>query len=162
MVNTKTVADILRKSMRLNGDESRRQRLLLEHKLPRFWLCRLYLALNVLFLAMTAGYEPRALLYGAVRGGGSDGVWWVAMVGLLAIVSLFDSVINDLLPAKFQFVWAKNRRHVIYMAMALGLMCMAYVVAVSSGASVVHLFIVVSVVVSVAVAFFDLFNRHAE
>ena len=130
--------------------------------LPRYWMTRLYVALSTLTSILVSWFEPTTLTHRLISQSGEQG--W-AMVGLLAIVCLLailDVVVNDLLPTRFAFAAAKRYRHLIYIALSMGIVCMSYVFIVGEGGWFRPLVLPFWVDASFAafVAFLDLFQRH--
>lgn len=67
---------------------------------------RLFLALNLLITAgAIAAHVPRLSV-----------VWCLLIAG--AVVAIIDTVINDILPARFMLRTVENRRHSLYLVLA--------------------------------------------
>lgn len=89
---------------------------------------RLYVCLCVLVTCAIAAFSTTSLNRVAFVGLGGDAGWIVlALLASLALLGLLDTAINDLLPERWQMQWAKERRWVLYMGLALGLGAMVYV-----------------------------------
>ncbi|CAN5857208.1 hypothetical protein BH11PSE13_BH11PSE13_12060 [soil metagenome] len=130
--------------------------------LPRYWITRLYVALSTVMSIIVSWLEPGALTHRLIDRSGEQG--WV-MVGLLAVVcgfAIVDVVVNELLPEKFKLPTAKKHRHLIYMALAMGIFCMSYVFIVGEGGWFRPLVLPfwLDGFVAAAVAFLDLYQRH--
>lgn len=123
-------------------------------------LARTSIASVILMLSGMILTEPASLLSIVVRGSGTLGrpaMWALALIALIACV---DVIINDMLPPRFTMDWARRRRHLIYLAMALLLTALAAVVAYFSIYSpMLWVFLATYAVLSAAVAYLDLFSR---
>lgn len=130
--------------------------------LPRYWITRLYVALSILTNILASWYEPQALTHKLIDASGEQGWVMVGILGSICIVAIADVVVNDLLPDKFRLASAKRYRHLIYIALAMGIFCMAYVFVAGDGSTFRPLVLpfLLNGAVSAAVAFLDLFQRH--
>lgn len=123
-------------------------------------LARTSVASVVLMLSTIILLEPASLLAAIVLSGGPLGrpaMWLLAGIALTACV---DVIINDMLPPRFTMEWARHRRHLLYLAMALLLTALAAVVAYFGIYSpLLWVFLAAYAVLSAAVAYLDLFSR---
>lgn len=129
-------------------------------KLPAYWLARLYVAMSVLYITLLSVYDTGTMAYRLV--GNSGGTVPMLVLAGVALMALADVVINDLLPRRFRFAFACHYRHLIYMAMALGLVSTGFIVAKEHGLATLHARLSIDAAVATAVAFFDLFARHRK
>lgn len=134
--------------------------------LPRYWITRLYVALATLAAIVATWLEPDALSHRLISNTGDQGwalVWILALVSIAAVV---DVVVNDLLPERFHLRATMRRRHLIYIALAVGIFCMSYAFLVGAAGADGAWFRPLVLpywlngAVAAAVAFLDLFQRH--
>lgn len=125
-------------------------------------LFRTYIAGSALVTAVICGCEPEGLPYKIIAASGHAG--WVALGGLacVAIWALADVLVNDVMPDDFCLRGAMRKRHLTYLALALGLTSLAYVFASSEGWSVISLRPIFDAAFAAGVAFQDLFQRHGR
>lgn len=129
--------------------------------LPRYWLTRLYLVASLITGLATVLLNDDSPLHGVVAGT-RTGQGLGATVALLCILGLADVVINDLLPYGYSARWLKDRRHLVYNGIALGLLGIGYAVVRVRGWSPALITYSADFAVAVAVAPLDLFARHRE
>lgn len=134
--------------------------LFMQISLPRYWLTRLYLACSVLNVTLVSCFESRTLLYRIIQQSDDAGWWCVLGLACLACLGVVDTLINDLLPKNFNLRCAKKYRHLIYMALAMGMLSLAYIIAKAEGASYLLIRPCLDAAVAACIAFFDLFARH--
>ena len=128
---------------------------------PRYWITRLYVALSTLVSAVIIVFEDEALVHKIVWHSGPTGMWCVVALALVALVAAADVVVNDLLPDRFVFEVAKRNRHLVYMALSMGLMSLCFVMTQSKGEwSQVTLRYQLDALVAATLAVLDLFSRH--
>lgn len=129
--------------------------------LPRYWITRLYVALSAFTAIAVIWWEPEALTHKLITQSGERGWWLVSALACVAVVGIFDVIVNDLLPDRFHLRCAKRWRHLIYAALAIGLMCITYVfIAGGAGWRALVLPFWVDASFAALVAFLDLFQRH--
>ncbi|WP_395055179.1 hypothetical protein [Polaromonas sp.] len=128
----------------------------------RYWMTRLYLATNVLALALAAVFDSSTLAHRVLIESGAAGMWAMQALAVVAVVGLADCLVNDLLPDRFILRWSFRHRHLVYMALALGLVSISYITAKNYGPSTVHVFYMLHAAFATFVAFFDLFARHGK
>lgn len=128
----------------------------------RYWMTRLYLAVNVLFIALIGIFDPASLAHHVIRASGTEGVWAMYLLAGIAALALADCLVNDMLPPQFVMGGSFKRRHLIYMAMAIGLVGVSYVTAKHTGPTSAHLFFLMQAGFATFVAFFDLYARHSN
>lgn len=88
---------------------------------------------------------------------GRPAMW--ALAGTAAIACV-DVIINDMMPSRFTMDWARKRRHLVYLAMALLLTALAAVVAYFGiYTPALWVFLATYAILSAAVAYLDLFSR---
>lgn len=100
------------------------------------------------------------MIYRVIQASGVAGVWCMAALAALAVLTVLDVLVNDWMPSRFKLTIAKDNRHFLYVGMAIGLTCMAFVIAKSTGLSAVHASIFLQVAAAVYVAFTDLLARR--
>ena len=129
-------------------------------RFPQYWFGRLNVALCIGALAMISAVADGTLLNNSVIASGPAGVWCVLSLALLACFAVIDVVINDLMPERFRLGYIKRKRHLIYMALGIGMASLGFIIAQVNGASAVHVLIFINAFSAVAVAFLDLNSRH--
>ncbi|WP_295855907.1 hypothetical protein [uncultured Xylophilus sp.] len=127
---------------------------------PRYWHTRLLLALSVLVSIYICWREPDSLGHRIIVRSGSEGWICVAALAAVALAALADIFVNDILPARVTLCAVMSRRHLVYMAMAVGLMSLCYVVADEEGWTELLLHYGLLAAFSAHIAFTDLFHRH--
>ncbi|APW38455.1 hypothetical protein RD110_15640 [Rhodoferax koreense] len=130
--------------------------------LPRYWMTRLYVALSTLTGVYTMWTEPSALTHRLIEKSGQQGWMLAAGLAAVAMVAIADVIVNDLMPERFRLVTAKNKRHLVYCFLALGILCMTYVFVSGDGGWYRPLVLPfwIDALFAVGVAFFDSFQRH--
>lgn len=130
--------------------------------LPRYWITRLYVALSVLLSLVVSWLETEALTHQLLNDSGRQGWWIVAALAMVCLTAVADVIVNDLLPTRFSLPTAKRHRHLIYIALSIGVFCMSYVFIVGDGGWFRPLVLPFWLhgVIAAAVAFLDLFQRH--
>lgn len=128
--------------------------------LPRYWMDRLYCACAILATLLITWAEPASLLHRAIARSGPEGWWCVGALCVLAALAGLDVVVNDMLPPRFSLPGTERFRHVLFLALGMGLLSVTYVLAEAVGFSPVLLLLPVHAAFTVAIAFFDLFHRH--
>lgn len=127
---------------------------------PRYWLTRLYLAGSVSVTCTTTIIETNGRVARALAIEGNVGSICLLFLLAIALVAWFDTVVNDLMPARYGFPRAERWRHVIHMLMALGLVSITAVVIKNSGFNTFLLRYWLDAGIACTVAFCDLFARH--
>jgi hypothetical protein len=130
--------------------------------LPRYWITRLYVALSALTSILVSWLEPQALTHKLIDASGRQGWAVVAILAAICLVAIADVIVNDLLPDQFKMVATKRHRHLIYIALAMGIFCTSYVFVAGDGSRFRPLVLPfwLDGFIAAAVAFLDLFQRH--
>lgn len=128
--------------------------------LPRYWLERLSCSAAILATLLISWQEPDSLLHRVIDRSGPEGWWCVCALCALCGLGILDVVVNDFLPPRFTLQRAKDWRHLIFLAMGMGLVSVTYVMAEAEGWRPLLLLFPIHAVIAVAVAFFDMFQRH--
>lgn len=130
--------------------------------LPQFWFGRLYIALHVGVIALVACFGDGTLMHKVVLASGPEGFWCILALAAVSAVAVADVVINDLLPARYALTAVKRHRHYVYIALAIGLTSLAFVIAKQVGLSTLHSSVALGVGGAAWIAFLDLYARHRE
>lgn len=128
--------------------------------LPKFWFARLYVTLHIGVIALVACFGEDTLLYKTVKESGDAGFWCVLALAAVSFLGVLDVIINDLMPDRFKLSKVLRFRHILLMAMALGLMSLGSVIAKQAGISTLHASIFLAVGGACWLAFLDLYARH--
>jgi hypothetical protein len=130
--------------------------------LPRYWITRLYVALSGLTSILVCWLEPEALTHKLIDASGDQGWVMVGVLAVLCVIAICDVLVNDLLPDRYELAMPKRRRHLIYIALAMGIFCMSYVFVAGENSTFRPLVLPFWLDGSIAagVAFLDLFQRH--
>lgn len=130
-----------------------------DNTLPRYWLVRLYLALSLVILCVTALLQTGTQLYRQVSADG--GGLYVITLGAISLIGALDAIVNDMLPDRWRLPWARRHRHVIYMLMAIGSFSIAYMLIIGAGMLTgASAQLILNTLVATLIAFLDLFSRH--
>jgi hypothetical protein len=122
-------------------------------------LLRAYLAIRALLLVVGLLADPTNLARRAVDTNGLIGWVAITVLGAVALVALFDVLVNDLCPDRFVLPSFIRHRHLVYMALALGSMSMC-LVAYRGGAQSLVPYLWTDAFFAAAVAIVDLLARH--
>lgn len=90
---------------------------------------------------------------------GALGWFSISVLGAVALIALFDVIANDLCPDPLVLPSFLKRRHMVYMALAMGFMSMC-MVAFKGGALSIVSYFWVDACFACGVAIADLFARH--
>jgi hypothetical protein len=130
-------------------------------RLPRYWLSRLVIALEVLFLiVIVSWFEDASLTARAIDQTGRYG--WALIAALFAscAVALVDVLVNDIMPVRFMLPTALELRSLGFMAMAILLAMIGVLVAFAHGFTPLLFAYWLNAALAAGIAFFDLFARH--
>ena len=130
--------------------------------LPMYWFGRLYVALHVGNLAITACFGEDTLFYKIMESSGEAGFWCVLALAAVSVVGVLDVFINDLLPRQFCLNFVKKHRHFLLMALAIGPMSMAFVIAKEVGWSVLHISLSLPIAGTMLLAVMDVYARGRQ
>lgn len=129
-------------------------------RLTDYWMARLILCMYVLVTYIIAFFDPETRVAELVTASGPAGWWVMAGVGGLAGCGLLDILVNDFLPRPLTLESVYSRRHLLYLAMALGSTAISGVIATSEGWSLVLLKFWLDAAFAAAMAFLEMFPRH--
>jgi len=127
-----------------------------------FWFGRLYVALHVGVIALVACFGQSTLFYKIMEGEGSVGFWCVLALAVVSSVGVADVFINDLLPRRFELQFVKRHRHFLLMALAIGPLSMAFVIAKRVDWSVLHVSLALPIIGATTLAVVDVYSRGRE
>lgn len=130
--------------------------------LPPFWFARLYIAAHIGVIALVACFGSETLLQRVIAASGEAGFWCVLVLAVLSGLAVLDVLINDLLPDRFKLCKVKRYRHFLYIALALGVVSLGFVIARQVGVSTLHASILLAAAGATWLAFLDLYARHHE
>jgi hypothetical protein len=126
----------------------------------RYWLTRHYVAASTLVTLLIAILAPNSLNARAIGAAGPLGDWVLLCLVAVSVASLCEALITDFAP-RLTCQWLRRKRHIIFMCMALGQLCLAYVLLAFAPESwVLMLRFSLDATVASSVAFLDLFARH--
>lgn len=109
---------------------------------------RLFLALNLLITAgAIAAHAPRLSV-----------VWCLLIAG--AVTAIIDTVINDILPARFTLRAVENRRHSLYLALAGLCISAAFAMAVAGVANWLMVRLILDAMLACWCAVMDVKHRY--
>lgn len=121
---------------------------------------RVYVGGNAIVSGYLALVEPRSLMYLVAET--PQGLALIFVLAIVGAAALVDALINDFLPARFNWRVAVRQRHFILAAMAFCYLAQLYVAFLnlrSSGLLIQYLWNVVAIM---AVAFFDAHQRSKD
>lgn len=128
----------------------------------RYWLTRHYVVLSTLVTVLISLLAPGSLNARALDAAGPLAGLFVPCLIVISVASLFESFVTAFVPHR-SCEWLRRRRHLLLMSIALGQLCLAYIVVVyaPSNWAIVLRFSLDATVAS-SVAYLDLFARHRE
>ena len=92
-----------------------------------------------------------------IANGAGFGIWVLLAV---VLVSLADIVVNDFLPRRFKFRFARKYRHLVFMALAMGVLSLVYLAVTRNGPTLAQALLSFQGIGAACVAVLDLFARH--
>lgn len=126
----------------------------------RYWLTRHYLAVSTLVTFAIAVMAPGSLNTRAIEASGPIGWVVVAVLAVISLVALYEAFITAFVPTA-SCEWLRNRRHTVFMAIALGQLSLGYaVVLYAPGSKALLLRFALDATLAATVAYLDLFARH--
>jgi uncharacterized membrane protein YhaH (DUF805 family) len=126
----------------------------------RYWLTRHYVAASTLTTYAIAAIAPGSLNAQAIDAAGEAGWWVLGILTLISLASLVEAFVTAFVP-RLTCEWLRRRRHTLFMAMAMGQLCLGYaVIAYAPAASALILRFALDATVAALLAFLDLFARH--
>lgn len=126
----------------------------------RYWLTRHYVACSTLFTLLGLLLTPASLNASAIGAAGPLGWWFMLGLSAISAASLFEAFVTAFVPS-LPCQWLRERRHTLFMAIALGQLCLSYaVLAYSPGNWPLILRFSLDASVATLLAFLDLFARH--
>jgi hypothetical protein len=130
-------------------------------RLPRFWLTRIVVPLEVLVgTVLVSALEPSSLTAQAIETTGRQGWFLIALLGAACLVAMCDAFVNDILPHGFELPTALRFRHIGFMGMSGALSVLAFLIAYAHGYTPLLLFYWLNAILSAALAFTDMFARY--
>jgi hypothetical protein len=129
-------------------------------RLTDYWMARLVYCGYVLMTYTIAFFDRETRVSELVTASGPAGWWVVAVVAALAAAGLLDILVNDFMPRAVSITYVHGRRHVLYMAIAIGSAGVSGVIATAEGWSLVLLKFWLDVVFGCALTFLEMFARH--
>lgn len=91
------------------------------------WLTRFYVSGSVLVTAGIAMLDPGSQHRGIMDQDGYGGAVAIGLLAFTALAGLFDVLINDWLPPRYSLRCTHRHRHLVFMAMAIGQVALAFV-----------------------------------
>lgn len=101
----------------------------------RKWMTRLVVAVNALIACALLLLTPESPLGRAIHATGIFGDIALSALIFVGAWALVDTVINDLLPARYVLECALRYRHTIYLLISLGCLSMIFVIVKTQGAA---------------------------
>ncbi|MCC6071469.1 hypothetical protein ACFSQU_18170 [Massilia sp. GCM10020059] len=121
---------------------------------------RLHMGGSALLSWYVAMADSRSLMHLVAETREGAALLWLLM--LVGVAALFDSVINDLLPARFHWRVALRQRHFILAALAFCYVAQLYVAFFNLRSTGLLLYYLWNAVTIMAVAFFDAHQRSKD
>ena len=126
----------------------------------RYWLTRHYVALSTLVTFALAALAPGSLNARAIESAGPQSWYVIAALAVVSLAALVEAFITAFVP-RASCEWLRRRRHTLFMAIALGQLCLGYAVLIyNPQSSALVLRLALDATVASLVAFLDLFARH--
>lgn len=136
------------------------EKLLIAKLRPRFWLARLFVAMQNLAIVTVAWFENDSLTARAIDSAGQPA--WLLIVALFicCAVALADVIVNDLMPDQFLFLRGLEHRYLGYLGMALLLGIVGFIAVFKSGFTTLLLFLWLNAAFAATVGWLDIFTRY--
>lgn len=127
---------------------------------PSAVLYRLSMCSLGLVLWIIAEIEPRSMTaqFADSRAGG----FLIAMTGILGIIGMIDVLINDILPERFTWAYARTHRHFVLVALAFCYIASLYTSLDTVKSAGLSLFYCWNAVSLLSLAFVDAYSRSKE
>lgn len=125
-------------------------------------LVRVLLSVQTLMVVCIALFEPLSLNYQMVQTGGLATAASLAVLSVLAMLSLADVLINDVLPRDWRLPFGHNYRHLLWGCMACTYAAYVFVLARQNTGFWLAGTFAVYATGCMAIAFFDLRHRALE
>lgn len=134
----------------------------LDRNFDRYWFTRHYIGLSTLATFAIALLSPDSLNGRAVDAAGPVGWWVVAILAVVSFIALMEAFFTTFMCGDRMW-WFREHRHVGFMLIAIGQLCLAYlVVEYSSTSSVLVIRFSVDAFAATFIAFLDMFARHRK
>ena len=123
-------------------------------------MLRLYVALSAAFSMLIIWIEPQSLGHQMFERSGSIGWPAVGVLGVVCVVAIIDALVNDAFHLGRRWRCAQRWRHWVFMALAMGLASVSYVVVMGVGYTPLILAFLLDATAAALVAVTDLFHRY--
>jgi ABC-type Na+ efflux pump permease subunit len=126
----------------------------------RYVVARLYVVLSVFTSVVMSIFEPASIHHQIFDATGTGSLLVLTAIGAIAGIAFMDIIVNDLAPNKYQLKIFYDNRHILYMALSLGMYGISAAMIFTYGASAVLIRLWLDGGVAAAVAVLDIFARH--
>ena len=127
---------------------------------PRYWMTRIYMGLSAALSMLIVWIEPQSLGHQMIERSGPIGWPAVAVLGVVCVVAIVDVLINDAFDVGRRWHCARRWRHWVFMALAMGLACVSYVIVMGVGYTPLILAFLLDAVAATVIAVTDLFQQY--
>ena len=131
-----------------------------ELRMPRYWFGRLYVTLSILTNMTIIYFEPLSLGHRVLLTLEPAGWIVLAVIAGMSMIGLADVVINDILSARFILPFATRWRHLIYMALAVSLASLMFLITAIYGNSAVNFIFGLDMAMAASIGILTPFSRH--
>jgi len=128
-------------------------------QMPMYWFGRLYVALHVGVIALVACFGQGTLFYKVMIESGELGFWCMLALAVVSAVGVVDVFVNDFLPRRFNLFLVKRHRHFLLMALAIGPLSMAFVIAKRTDFGIVYASLALPIIGATMLAAMDVYAR---
>lgn len=122
---------------------------------------RVFFSLLTILIMFLSVREPMWLSYPIIPAGGLPAILSSVVLGTLAVCSLIDVVINDVLPSQYRFSLDRRFRHYIWGGMSVTYLGYA-LIAVKTNAGLTPLFFLLLGIWAATIAVMDTFYEFRE
>ena len=127
---------------------------------PLYWLSRLIVPLEVLFIVVgVSWFEPLSLTARALNASGPLAWALLVVLGAFCAAAILDVVINDLMPPRFALRYAMRWRHLSFMGISLILGMISVLIVVAQGFTVLLFAYWLNAIFAAGLTFLDAFTR---
>lgn len=129
----------------------------------RYVIARLYVVLSALTTLIVSIFEPRAINFYYLLNNSIDGKIVIFVSCAIVLAALIDTVVNDFMSDRYKIITLYNKRHLIYMAIAMAMYAQsAAIILTNHDTSLVLVRLWLDGFIAAMVAVLDIFARYGK